>query len=82
MFVLWPREGKLYLSKTAVLRRRVLVSGERIKPSAPNLRDTVARLEYRLTGSGFESAVVHYEQARRMFPDTYFRRIKLRMPPT
>jgi excinuclease UvrABC nuclease subunit len=54
---------------------------EREKPSRLlNLRHTVARIEYRLTGSAFESAIVHYEQARRLFPETYLEILKLRMP--
>jgi excinuclease ABC subunit C len=83
VFVLWPREGEPYLSKTGLLRRRLLrLLREREKPSRLlNLRHTVARIEYRLTGSSFESTVVHYEQARRLFPDTYLDVIKLRMPP-
>ncbi len=66
VFVLWPREGHPYLAKTAVLRRRLLRLAR-----AWNLRETVARIEYRLTGSAFESSVVQYEQARRLFPDKY-----------
>ncbi len=83
VFVLWPKEGKPYLSKTALLRRRLLrLLRERERPSRLlNLRHTVARIEYRLTGSALESAVVHYEQARRLFPETYLDVIKLRMPP-
>lgn len=83
VFVLWPREGQPYLSKTGLLRRRLLrLLREREKPSRLlNLRHTVARIEYRLTGSSFESTVVHYEEARRLFPETYLEVIKLRMPP-
>jgi excinuclease ABC subunit C len=83
VFALWPREGEPYLSKTALLRRRLLrLLREREKPSRLlNLRHTVAKIEYRLTGSGFESSVVHYEQARRVFPERYLEILKLRMPP-
>jgi excinuclease ABC subunit C len=83
VFALWPREGDPYLSKTGLLRRRLLrLLKEREKPSRLlNLRHTVARLEYHLTGSAFESSIVLYEQARRHFPETYFDLIKLRMPP-
>src|SRR5215831_15462792 len=83
VFVLWPKEGAPYLSKTGLLRRRLLrLLREREKPSRLlNLRGTVARIEYRLTGSALESAVAHYEQARRLFPETYLDTIKLRMPP-
>jgi excinuclease ABC subunit C len=83
VFVLWPREGEPYLSKTALLRRRLLrLLKERERPSRLlNLRHTVARIEYQLAGSAFESSIVHYEQARRLFPDRYLDVLKLRMPP-
>ncbi|MBS1859469.1 MAG: hypothetical protein JST11_29110 [Acidobacteria bacterium] len=83
VFLLWPKEGEPYLSKTAVLRRRLLrLLRERERPSRLlNLRHTVARIEYRLTGSALESAVVFYQQARRHFPGTYTELMKLRMPP-
>jgi excinuclease UvrABC nuclease subunit len=55
---------------------------EREKPSRLlNLRHTVARIEYRLTASGLESSVIHYELARRFFPETYPDLLRLRMPP-
>ena len=46
VFLLWPREGAPYLSKTALLRRRLLrLLKEREKPSRMlNLRETVARI--------------------------------------
>ena len=83
VFVLWPREGTPYLSKTALLRRRLLrLLKEREKPSRLlNLRQTVVRIEYQFTASGLEAAVLHYELARQHFPDTYLDAIKLRMPP-
>jgi excinuclease UvrABC nuclease subunit len=83
VFVLWAREGDPYLGKTTLLRRRLLrLLKDREKPSRLlNLRHTVARIEYQLTGSPFESSIVHYEQARRLFPETYLDAIKLRMPP-
>src|SRR5262245_54789126 len=83
VFLLWPKEGEPYLGKTALLRRRLLrLLKEREKPSRLlNLRHSVARIEYRLTGSQFESSVAHYELARRHFPGTYLEMLKLRMPP-
>src|SRR5512140_303437 len=83
VFVLWPREGEPYLSKTGLLRRRLLrLLRERAAPSRLlNLRHTAARIEYRLTGSAFESAVAHYEEARRLFSERYLDVVKLRMPP-
>jgi excinuclease UvrABC nuclease subunit len=83
VFLLWPREGDPYLSKTARLRRRLLrLLKEREKPSRLlNLRHTVARIEYELTASRLESSVLHYEAARRHFPEKYIELIRLRLPP-
>jgi excinuclease UvrABC nuclease subunit len=82
VFLLWPRAGDPYLAKTTLLRRRLLrLLKERERPSRLlNLRHTVRRIEYQLTGSAFESAVLMYEQARRYFPKTYLDLLKLRMP--
>ena len=38
-----------------------------ITTASLNLRHTVARIEYQLAGSAFESTVVHYERARQLF---------------
>ncbi|MBZ5575175.1 MAG: hypothetical protein LAP40_01285 [Acidobacteriia bacterium] len=83
VFILWPKEGDPYLSKTALLRRRLLrLLKEREKPSRLlNLRYTVARIEYQLTASGLESSVVHYEAAKRHFAARYLDVLRLRMPP-
>src|SRR5581483_6812927 len=83
VFVLWPKEGAPYLSKTGLLRRRLLrLLKERERPSRLlNLRHTVARIEYRLTASALESSIVHYEAAKHHFPETYLEVIRLRMPP-
>jgi excinuclease ABC subunit C len=82
VFALWPLAGEPYLSRTALLRRRLLrLLGEREKPSRLlNLRGTAARIEYWLTGSALESSLALYEQARRLFPRTYLDLLKLRMP--
>jgi excinuclease UvrABC nuclease subunit len=83
VFLLWPREGAPYLSRTGLLRRRLLrLLKEREKPSKLlNLRSTVRRIEYRFTGSALESSLVLYELARRHFPESYLEILKLRMPP-
>src|ERR1700704_6838615 len=83
VFLLWPTDGSPSLSKTALLRRRLLrLLKERERPSRLlNLRHTVARIEYQLTGSAFENAIVFYDQARRHFAETYLDLMKLRMPP-
>ena len=83
VFLLWPEQGEPYLSKTALLRRRLVrLLKEREKPSRLfNLRHTARRIEYQLTGSALESSVLLYELARRHFPDRYLELFKLRMPP-
>ena len=83
VFLLWPKEGDPYLSKTALLRRRLLrLLKERERPSRLlNLRHTVRRIEYRLTGSAFESAWCSTNWRGRHFPETYLDLLKLRMPP-
>jgi excinuclease ABC subunit C len=83
VFLIWPKEGEPYLSKTGVLRRRLMrLLKEREKPSRLlNLRGTAAHIEYQLTGSAFESSLLLYELARRHFPERYLDLLKLRMPP-
>src|SRR5690349_23710178 len=83
VFLLWPKQGDPHLARTTVLRRRLLrLLREREAPSRLlNLRHTVARVEYWLTGSSLESAVRMYELARQHFPATYLDVMRLRMPP-
>jgi excinuclease UvrABC nuclease subunit len=83
VFAIWPREGSPYLARTALLRRRLKrLLSERARPSRLlNLRPVVSRVEFRLTGSWLETSLVFHEAARRLFPDTYPRLVKLRMPP-
>jgi excinuclease UvrABC nuclease subunit len=83
VFLLWPAEGDPFLSRTGLLRRRLLrLLKERERPSRLlNLRHTVSRIDYRLTGSALESSVVFYEEARKHFEDRYLQLMKLRMPP-
>ncbi len=83
VFALFAREGDPHLSKTGLLRRRLQrLLREREKPSRIlNLRHTVSRIEYQLTGSTLESSIVQYEQARRLFPERYAEVLRLRMPP-
>ena len=83
VFVLWPKQGEPYIGKTTVLRRRLLrLLRERETPSRLlNLRHTVDRVEYWLTGSKLESGVRMYDLARRHFPKTYLDVLRLRMPP-
>ena len=83
VFLLWPREGEPYLARTALLRRRLRrLLGAHAAPSRLlNLRAAVRRIEYQLTGSPFESAVLIYELARRHFPSRYLEFLRLRLPP-
>ena len=83
VFALWPRSGEPYLSRTVLLRRRLLrLLSEREKPSRLlNMRAAAGRIEYWLTGSALESSLTIYGQARRLFPQTYLELLKLRMPP-
>jgi excinuclease ABC subunit C len=73
-------KAKPYLARTADIRRateRLLLA-----PDAPskrlNLRDVVAGIHYRVTGSKFEQTLTMYEQARKYFPDRYRSLLRLR----
>ena len=83
VFALWPAQGEPYLSKTGMLRRRLSrLLAARDRPSRIlTLRQTVHRIEFRITGSAFESAVLLYQELRRHFPDRYLKLLRLRMPP-
>lgn len=81
-FLVWAGAQSAYLAKTGMLRRRL----QRIlKPGAPtgrmlNLRSVATKVEYWLTGSRFESALVYYALAKRHYPGKYLEMVKLRMP--
>ncbi|MGD0013078.1 MAG: hypothetical protein ABSD56_01445 [Bryobacteraceae bacterium] len=83
VFLIWPRQGAPYLARTSLLGRRLRrLLGERATPSRwLNLRHAASRVEYWLVGSRLESALLHYQQARQSFPDSYLRLLKLRLPP-
>jgi excinuclease UvrABC nuclease subunit len=83
VFLLWPKQGEPHLAKTTLLRRRLLrLLRQREAPSRLlNLRDTLARVEYWLTGSKLESSVRMYQLARQHFPKSYLDVLRLRMPP-
>jgi excinuclease ABC subunit C len=83
VFLLWPREGKPYLARTNVLRRRLLrLLGATTQPSRMlNLRATAVRVEYRLTGSRLESQFLLWELARLHLGTAYREEIRLRLPP-
>jgi excinuclease UvrABC nuclease subunit len=82
VFLLWPREGKPYLARTNVLQRRLTrLLGPREKASRLlHLRNTIARIEYHLTGSKLESQFVLWELARRYLGAGYREEIRLPLP--
>jgi excinuclease ABC subunit C len=82
VFLVWAGEGAPYLARTAVLRRRLLrLFGSPGKPSRfLNLTGIARGIEYWLTGSRLESSLLHYLLARKHYPDTYAKMVKLRMP--
>jgi len=83
-------EAQPYLTRAADLRRRITRMLAPPEPSADgsapqskrlNLRDRVARIEYTVTGSEFESALALYHASLAIFgPDEARRRLKLRTP--
>jgi excinuclease ABC subunit C len=76
-------QAEPYVSKTANLRRRLHrlldPAGERTKRL--NLREWVRSVEFRPTGSDFESGFVLYTMFRQVFPKTYQSRLRLRFAP-
>jgi len=83
VFLIWPRQGAPYLARTSLLRRRLQrLLRERAQPSRwLNLRPLVSRIEYWLVGSRLESSLLYFQLAKRHFPDTYLKLLKLRLPP-
>jgi len=72
-----------YLTRAADLRRRMrrLLDPPESQSKRLNLRDRVARIEYTVTGSGFESSLVLYQAAAELFGYAEARRrLKLHTP--
>ncbi len=82
VFLLWAAEGLPYLARTALLRRRLkrLISERDRVSRVLNLRGVVDRIEYWITGSQLEAALIHLELAQRYFPDDWPRITRLRPP--
>jgi len=82
VFLLWAGEGKPYLARTALLRRRLkrLVSNRERISRVLNLRGVAERVEYWLTGSQIESALIHLQLAQTHFPEDWPRLTRLRPP--
>jgi excinuclease ABC subunit C len=83
VFLLWPREGKPYLARTNVLRKRLMrLLGTREGPSRSlNLRRTIERIEYQFTGSRLAAQFLVLELARKYLGAGYRSDIRLRLPP-
>jgi hypothetical protein len=72
-----------YLSRAADIRRRIrrLLDPPESQSKRLNLRDRVARIEYTITGSAFESTLTLYDAATAIFGhDEARRRLKLSTP--
>jgi excinuclease ABC subunit C len=72
VFLLWPREGKPYLARTNVLRKRLL---------RLNITSAFSRIEYEFTGSRLESQFLLLDLARKYLSPGYREAIRLRLPP-
>jgi hypothetical protein len=66
VFMVRAGEKSEYLAKTTALRRRLLrvLPPESEGRRSLNLRGVVTRVEYWLTGSKFESSLIHYALAK------------------
>lgn len=82
VFLLTAAGGQPYLSKSAVLGRRVrrLLKADDRRRAALNLRGLVEQLCYWPTTSRLESAILFYSLARHHHPDNYVKLCNLRMP--
>ena len=76
-------QAEPYVSKTSNLKRRLtrLLSAPEEHVRRLNLRDRVRHVEYTLTGSDFESGLLLYRTLRRVFPERYRDRLRLRFAP-
>jgi excinuclease ABC subunit C len=82
VFLLWASEGKPYLARTALLRRRLkrLISDRDRVSRLLNLRGIAERIEYWPMGSRLESSVLHLELAQKHFPEDWPKIVRLRPP--
>ena len=82
VFLLWASEGKPYLARTALLRRRLkrLISDRDRVSRLLNLRGIAERIEYWPMGSRLESSLLHLELAQTYFPEDWPRITRLRPP--
>ncbi len=76
VYMIWPKGGEPYLGRTNILRRRLKRLFEKW-----NLAAQAERIEYWPAPSKLEQWLVSYSLARRHFPDSYSRVLKLPKPP-
>ncbi len=82
-----PRSGltgaRPLLLRTADLKRRMrlLLREPEANSKRLNLREYAAGIRFRVTGSRFEQALVHWQQARTLWPTNYRERLRLHPPP-
>ncbi len=83
VFLIHPREGRPYLARTALLRRRLkrLLLPKAGPSRLLNLSEVATRVEYHLSASRLGSSLTYYELARQHFPHDYPQMIKLRLAP-
>ncbi len=81
-----PREGlpgaRPLLLRTADLQRRMrlLLKEPEANSKRLNLRAYAASIRFRVTSSRFEQALVHWQQARILWPTNYRQRLRLHAP--
>jgi excinuclease UvrABC nuclease subunit len=81
-----PREGlpgaRPVLLRTADLKRRMrlLLREPEANSKRLNLRGYAAAIRFRVTGSRFEQALAHWQQARMLWPTDYRKRLHLYSP--
>ncbi len=82
VFLLWASEGKPYLARTALLKRRLkrLISDRDRVSRLLNLRGIAERIEYWPMESRLESSLLFLELAQKYFPDDWPRITRLRPP--
>jgi len=83
VFLVHAAEGEPYLGRTGLIRRRLLrLLAERKHASRMlNLREVAQRIEVWRTASTIETALTSYTLARRHYPETYARVLRLSKPP-
>jgi excinuclease ABC subunit C len=74
--------GQPYLARTADIRRAAerLLSSPNPESKRLNLREVVRNVRYRVSGSKFEQAFLHYQNARKYFPQRYRTLARIRPP--